>query len=191
MLNFCQKLIDFSPLPEEMYNYKKTETLLMMLQTLQLVLLWVRKLTLDQTAVMNLSKLFLSAVIVRFLNRENITTSVDFACGITFYSEASTNVGQINRERKNIFRSWEKPRCMPSNLAIFRKKIHTGRKSEQNICCCCDEPQLSLSVAICLSCLISFVCWCKVRWFFALNFFSVPFLWWLWVRSKMLSTTTM
>ena len=109
------KLIDFSPLPEELYNYKKTETLLIILQNLQFVLSCVWKLTLDQAVVRNLSKLFLFINIGQFLDKKNIMISVDFACDITFYYEASTNVGQINRERKNIFRSSGKPKCIPSN----------------------------------------------------------------------------
>ena len=87
----------------------------MILQTLQLVLSCVWKLTLDQAVVRNLSKLFLFINIVQFLDKKNIMISVDFACGITFYYEASTNVGQVSRERKNIFRSCEKPKCIPGN----------------------------------------------------------------------------
>ena len=78
------KLIDFSPLPEELYNYKKTETLLIILQNLQFVLSCVWKLTLDQAVVRNLSKLFLFINIGQFLDKKNIMISFDFACDITF-----------------------------------------------------------------------------------------------------------
>ena len=94
LINYCprsewiaqplSKLIDFSPLPEELYNYKKTETLLIILQNLQFVLLCVKRLTLDQTVVMNLSKLILFIDIVHFLYKEKIMLFVDFSCGITF-----------------------------------------------------------------------------------------------------------
>ena len=56
----------------------------MILQKLQFVSLWVWKLTLDQTAVMNLRKLFLFIDIGHFIDKENIMTFVDFACGNIF-----------------------------------------------------------------------------------------------------------
>ena len=43
--------------------------------------------------------------IVHFNDEENIVTYVDFDCGITFYPEAPTKVGQTNRKRNSISRS--------------------------------------------------------------------------------------
>ena len=53
--------------------------------------------------------------IVPFIDEENIVTYVDFDSGITFYPETPIKVIQINRERKYISRSCEKPKCIPSN----------------------------------------------------------------------------
>ena len=53
--------------------------------------------------------------IVHFIDEENIVTYVHFDCGITFYPEAPTKFRQVNRERKNISRSFEKLKCIPSN----------------------------------------------------------------------------
>ena len=50
-----------------------------------------------------------------FIDEENFVTLVDFDCGITFYHEAPTEIGQINREGKNYSRSCEKPKCISSN----------------------------------------------------------------------------
>ena len=44
---------------------------------------------------------------VHFIDEENIVINVDFGCG-------PSNVGRINWERKNVSRSFEKPKCMTS-----------------------------------------------------------------------------
>ena len=49
------------------------------------------------------------------LTRTNMVTYVDLDCGIAFYPETPTKIRQINRERNYISRSFEKPRCIPSN----------------------------------------------------------------------------
>ena len=53
---------------------------------------------------------------VHFIDEENFVTYVDFHSDITFYPEAPTKVGQINRERKNNFRSCQRPKCIPSDV---------------------------------------------------------------------------
>ena len=53
--------------------------------------------------------------IVHFIDEENNVTYVDFDCGITFYTETSAKIRQINRERNYISRSYEKPKYIPGN----------------------------------------------------------------------------
>ena len=53
--------------------------------------------------------------VVHFIDEEDIVTYVDFDCGITFLTETPIKIRQINRERKYISRSCEKPQCIPSN----------------------------------------------------------------------------
>ena len=53
--------------------------------------------------------------VVHFIDKENIKTSVDFDCGITFFPETPTKIRQINRERNYISRTCEKPQCIPNN----------------------------------------------------------------------------
>ena len=54
--------------------------------------------------------------IVLFIEEENVVIYVDFDCGITFYPETSTKSRQINRERKYLSRSCEKPKCILRNV---------------------------------------------------------------------------
>ena len=63
----------------------------------------------------NVKKTVTFDVIVQFLDEENIVTYEDLDCGITFYPETPTKIGQINRERNYISRTCEKPNCIPSN----------------------------------------------------------------------------
>ena len=53
--------------------------------------------------------------VVHFIDEENIVTYINFDCGFTFLPETPTKIIQINRERKYISRSCEKPHCLPSN----------------------------------------------------------------------------
>ena len=53
--------------------------------------------------------------VVHFIDEENIVTYINFDCGITSLPETPTKIRQINRERKYISRSCEKPHCIPSN----------------------------------------------------------------------------
>ena len=53
--------------------------------------------------------------VVQFIDEENIVTYINFDFGITFLPETPTKIRQINRERKYISRSCEKPHCIPSN----------------------------------------------------------------------------
>ena len=46
--------------------------------------------------------------IVHYLDAEISVTYVDFDCGNTFYPEAPTKIGEINRDWKNISRSGKK-----------------------------------------------------------------------------------
>ena len=52
---------------------------------------------------------------VPFIDEENTLTSVAFDCGKSFYPEAPTDVGHINRERENVSKSYERCKCIPSN----------------------------------------------------------------------------
>ena len=63
----------------------------------------------------NLKKTVSFDDLVYFIDEENLVTYVDFDCGITFFPETPTKTRQINRERKYISRSCEKPQCIPSN----------------------------------------------------------------------------
>ena len=63
----------------------------------------------------NLKKTVCFDDILNFIDEENFVTLVDFDFGITFYLEAPTEIGQINREGKNYSRSCEKPKCISSN----------------------------------------------------------------------------
>ena len=67
--------------------------------------------------------------IVKFFDEENIVTHVDFDCGLPFYSEAHTKVGQINREQENDSRSCEKCKCISSNNQNYCSidKEHTSK----------------------------------------------------------------
>ena len=53
--------------------------------------------------------------VVHFIDEENIVTYINFDCGVFFLPETPTKIRQINRERKYISRSCEKPHCIPSN----------------------------------------------------------------------------
>ena len=53
--------------------------------------------------------------IVHFIDEENVVTNVDFDCGVIFYTETPTKIKHINRERKYISRSCEKPKWNHSN----------------------------------------------------------------------------
>ena len=74
--------------------------------------------------------------VVHFIDEENIVTYVDFDCGNTFLPETPTKIRQINRERNYIFRSCEKPQCIPSNdqHVCSVDKPHTSNVW-CNICC--------------------------------------------------------
>ena len=53
--------------------------------------------------------------VVHFIDEENIVNYINFDSGIIFLPETPTKIRQINRERKYIYRSCEKPHCIPSN----------------------------------------------------------------------------
>ena len=61
--------------------------------------------------------------VLHFIDQENMVTYVDFDCGITFLPGTSKKIG-----RNYIYRSCEKPQCIPSN------DQHT---------CCVDEQHSS------------------------------------------------
>ena len=86
---------------------KKPKSLIINLQSLQFILICVQNMNFNQTVSYD--------NMVYFIDDENIVTYVDFDCGTTFYPETPTKVRQINRERKYISRSCEKPKCIPSN----------------------------------------------------------------------------
>ena len=53
--------------------------------------------------------------VVHFIDDENMVTSEDVDCGITFFTETPKKIRQINRDQNYISRSCEKPQCIPSN----------------------------------------------------------------------------
>ena len=53
--------------------------------------------------------------VVHFIDEENMVTYVNFDCGITSSPETPTQIRQISRERNHIYRSCQKPQCIPSN----------------------------------------------------------------------------
>ena len=53
--------------------------------------------------------------VVHFIDEENVVTYINFDSGITFLPETPTKIRLINRERKYISKSSEKPHCIPSN----------------------------------------------------------------------------
>ena len=57
--------------------------------------------------------------VVHFIDEENIVTYVYFDCGFTFLPETPTKIGQTNRERNYISRSFEKLQYIPSNDQHF------------------------------------------------------------------------
>ena len=86
----------------------------MILQSLQFILLCVRKMILYRIVV-RMSKTNSFDDVVHFIDEENFVTYVDCDCGIIFLPESPTKLRQINRERNYISRSCEKPQCIPSN----------------------------------------------------------------------------
>ena len=74
----------------------------------------------------NLKKTVSFDDVVHFIDEQNMVTYVDFDCGITFFPETPTKIRQINRERKYISRSCEKPQYIPS------KYQHTCFVDEQH-----------------------------------------------------------
>ena len=63
----------------------------------------------------NIKNLASFSDIVYFIVEENIVNYENFDCGFTFYTETSTKIRQINRERNYVCRSCEKLNCIPSD----------------------------------------------------------------------------
>ena len=57
----------------------------------------------------NVTKTVFFDDVVHFIDEENIVTYINYDCGITFLPETPTKIRQINRERKYVSRSCEKP----------------------------------------------------------------------------------
>ena len=86
----------------------------MILQSLQFILFCVQKMIIYQTVARISKRLFLSMTLcISLMTR--IVTFEDFDCGITFYPETPTKIRQFNRDWNYISRSFEKPKCIPSN----------------------------------------------------------------------------
>ena len=68
---------------------------------------------------------------MHFIDKENIVTYAEFGCGFSFYPTTAVKVEQINREWKNIARSFEKPMYFPKsvehNCSIDTSKEHTSK----------------------------------------------------------------
>ena len=98
-----------------MYNYKKTKHSPYDPTKLAIHSIFRPKAEL----ISNCGQIFMKAVsfdyLVHFIDEENIVTYVDFDYGVTFYPETPTKVGETNRERIIISRSFEKPKCITSN----------------------------------------------------------------------------
>ena len=129
-------------------------------------------------------------------------------CPINTLKQQLTNPDQIYNRCSLHCHWWTVKGSDCASAERSSKTKLTGRTSERNGCygwriewslenlsngwssIVCDELQVSLSVAICSSCFSSFVCWCYFCCIFR-NYFFVPFVWWLRVRSKTSSTATM
>ena len=87
--------------------------------------------------------------VVHFIDEENIVTYINFDCGITFLPETPTKIRQINRERKYISRSCEKPHCIPSNdqHSCFVDEQHSSNifLNPYNLCGMVPAALMSLS----------------------------------------------
>ena len=86
----------------------------MILQSLQFILFCLQKMIFYQIVVKNSKRLSFDDI-VHFIDEESFVTYVDFDCATTFYIETPTKIRQFNRERKDISRSCEKAKCIPSN----------------------------------------------------------------------------
>ena len=98
----------------------------MILQSLQFIVVCVRKMILYQIVVRRSKSLCFDDV-VHFIDKDDMVTYVDFDCGFTFFPETPTKIRQINRERNYISGSCDKPQCIPSN------NQHTCSVDEQHI----------------------------------------------------------
>ena len=87
--------------------------------------------------------------VVHFIDEENIVTYINFDSGITFLPETPTKIRHINRERKYISRSCEKPHCIPSNdqHTCFVDEQHSSNifLNPYNLCGMVPAALMSLS----------------------------------------------
>ena len=67
--------------------------------------------------------------VVHFIDEEIMVSYVDFDCGITFFPETPTKIGQINRERNYISRYHEKPQYIPSSNQRTMRWLNCPRGS--------------------------------------------------------------
>ena len=97
----------------------------------------------------NLKKTVSFDDVVHFIDEENMVIYVDFDCGITFFPESPTKIRQINRERKCISRSCEKPQWIPSNdqHTNFVEEQHSSNTflNPYNLCDMVPAALMSLS----------------------------------------------
>ena len=85
-----------------MYNYKKTQDFLHDLTKLGIQYILRREADLTSNSSQICKKMVPCDDIVHFIVKENIMAFEEFDCGNTFYPEAPTKVGPINREPKKI-----------------------------------------------------------------------------------------
>ena len=86
-----------------MYNYNTTQDSLYDPTKLGIYSIFRPELDFMSISGDNFKKTVSLDDIVHFINEENIVACVDFDCGFTVYPEATTEVRQIDRERKNHF----------------------------------------------------------------------------------------
>ena len=107
----------------------KTKTLFVILENLQFILLCVQKLISFQIGVISSWRPFFSITLSSSFMRRTSWPIYIMIVEITLYPEALREVGHLTRDWKNISRSCEKPKCIPSN--------------DQHICSI-DEPLTSI-----------------------------------------------
>ena len=119
MLNFCREETLFSFLHEAMYSYKETQE--SPYAPLKLAVHSI--LCPENDPLSNCGHNFKKTVpfddMVQFIDEEKIVTHAIFDCSMTFYPEAPTKIGQINRERNFFSRSCVISKCIPSQYEQF------------------------------------------------------------------------
>ena len=100
---------------EALHNCSKTQDSPSDRKTLAIHSILRREVDLISICGPNFKMMFSSDNKVHFIDEEFFLNYVDFDCGFTSYAGGPTKIGWINRERKKLSRSREKPQCIPNN----------------------------------------------------------------------------